>query len=123
MGHLVERPAIVTGLETRGRVLVVVTTTQVKNTPDGVDRVIMFREVLSLFRPLTGVPTSAVPVNLDAKLALIFSEIESEQNNKANRALDFIDEEGFLAFDMATGRVVPGAEPPRSTAHLTLPLP
>jgi hypothetical protein len=123
MGHLVERPAIVTGLETRGRVLVVVTTAHLKNTPDGVDRVIMFREVLSLFRPLVGVPTAAVPVNLDAKLALIFSEIQSDQNIKANRALDFIDDEGFLAFDMATGRVVPGAEPivSQSIAHLPLP--
>jgi len=104
MGHLVDRPLIVTAIETRGRVLVIVTTARINNTPDGVDRVIMLREVLSLFRPLKA-PTDKVPVNLDAKLAMVYREIEAEQVAAVESALDFIDADGFLAFDMATGRV------------------
>jgi len=104
MGHLVDRPLIVTAIETRGRVLMVVTTAHVINTPDGVDRVIVFREMLSVFRPLSA-PTDAVPINLDARLAMAYREIEASQVEACERALDFIDSDGFLAFDMATGRV------------------
>ena len=106
MGHLVDRPLIVTSIETRGRVLAVVTTARIMNTPDGVERVIMFRDVLSVFRPLRA-PSDKVPVNLDAKIALVYREIEEAQVAAVEKTLDFINVEGFLAFDMATGRAFP----------------
>ena len=103
--NLPDRPAITTGAEVRAGLLLVVSRADIASGPDGLPRSLIVREVLSPFRPIRSKPSEPVPVSMDRRLAMIYEQIVEEQAWSINRSLDFIDEHGWLAFDMTTGRV------------------
>ncbi|HEX7850151.1 MAG TPA: hypothetical protein VF485_10520 [Sphingomonas sp.] len=103
--YLPDRPAISTSVEIRAELLLVVSRADIAKGPDGEPRALTVREPLSPFRPINSKPSQIIPVSMDKRLAIIYAQIVEEQVRAITRSLDFIDEHGFLAFDMATGRV------------------
>ncbi|HEX7694338.1 MAG TPA: hypothetical protein VF409_07600 [Sphingomonas sp.] len=105
MSYIGERPAIATGIDIAGELLVVITRTGPIAAPDGEPRHLSQRDVLSPFRPIRSEPGKTVPIGMDKRLAMIFAQIVEEQVAKINAALDFIEQHGWLAFDMSIGKV------------------
>jgi hypothetical protein len=103
--NLPDRPAIATSVEVRAGLILVVSRADVAIGADGKPHALIAREVLSPFRPIRSKPSEPVPVSMDRRLAMIYEQIVEEQAWSINRSLDFIDEHGWLAFDMTTGRV------------------
>jgi len=105
MSYLGKRPAIAAATVVRAGLLMVETRTEDFPDADGKVRFIVQRDVLSPFRAIRNVPSQVVPVSMDKRLAMIFEQIVEEQRWRIDRHLDYIEEHGWLAYDMSIGRV------------------